>query len=68
MSQLRCDITITLDGYVAGPNQSIENPLGEGADEIHDWALKTRAFAEKGPRRPPRRGVGPRRLGRSDPG
>jgi dihydrofolate reductase len=46
MSQLKFDITITLDGYVAGPNQRIENPLGEGADEIHDWALKTRAFAE----------------------
>jgi dihydrofolate reductase len=46
MSQLKFDITITLDGYVAGPNQSVENPLGEGADGIHDWALRTRAFAE----------------------
>ena len=46
MPQLKFDITITLDGYVAGPNQSVENPLGEGADAIHDWALKTRTFAE----------------------
>jgi dihydrofolate reductase len=46
MSQLKFDITITLDGYVAGPNQSVENPLGEGASGIHDWALKTRTFAE----------------------
>jgi dihydrofolate reductase len=46
MSQLRFDITITLDGYVAGPNQSVENPLGEGAEGIHDWALRTRTFAE----------------------
>lgn len=46
MPQLKFDITITLDGYVAGPNQSVENPLGEGADGIHDWALDTRTFAE----------------------
>ena len=46
MPQLRFDITITLDGYVAGPRQSVENPLGEGASGIHDWAVKTRAFAE----------------------
>ncbi len=46
MPQLKFDITITLDGYVAGPKQSAENPLGEGASGIHDWALKTRAFAE----------------------
>src|ERR671917_234087 len=46
MPQLKFDITITLDGYVAGPNQSVENALGEGASGIHDWAIKTRAFAE----------------------
>jgi hypothetical protein len=31
MSKLRCHISISLDGFVAGPNQSEENPLGEGA-------------------------------------
>jgi dihydrofolate reductase len=46
MGKLRFDITITLDGYVAGPNQGVENPLGEGAEGIHDWAVGTRAFAE----------------------
>ena len=30
MSKLRCHISISLDGFVAGPNQSEENPLGEG--------------------------------------
>jgi len=30
MSKLRCDISISLDGFVAGPNQSEEEPLGEG--------------------------------------
>jgi len=46
MPQLKFDITMTLDGYVAGPNQSVEDPLGEGARGIHNWALKTKAFAE----------------------
>ncbi|MCB0876101.1 MAG: dihydrofolate reductase family protein [Solirubrobacterales bacterium] len=44
MSNLRAYITTSADGYVAGPNQSIENPLGEGGDGIHDWAFKLRAF------------------------
>jgi Dihydrofolate reductase len=35
---------MTLDGYIAGPNQSVENPLGEGAIHIHDWALPTKTF------------------------
>jgi len=44
MSNLRAFITTSADGYVAGPNQSIEAPLGEGADSLHDWAFKLRAF------------------------
>ena len=32
MSKLRCHISISLDGFVAGPNQSEENPLGEGGE------------------------------------
>src|SRR4030088_1035178 len=39
MSKLRCDISISLDGFVAGPNQSQENPLGEGGERLHDWVV-----------------------------
>ncbi|MBZ5590242.1 MAG: dihydrofolate reductase family protein [Acidobacteriia bacterium] len=46
MSKLRLQITMTLDGYVAGPNQSVENPLGEGGMRIHDWARKLKGFRE----------------------
>jgi hypothetical protein len=46
MSKLRFDITMTLDGYVAGPNQSVENPFGEGAEHLHDWAYNLRFFRE----------------------
>src|SRR4029077_2666360 len=37
---------MSLDGFVAGPNQSLENPLGEGGMALHKWALATRTFRE----------------------
>jgi hypothetical protein len=46
MSKVRVHITVSADGYVAGPNQSLENPLGEGGGSLHDWALGLRAFRE----------------------
>jgi dihydrofolate reductase len=36
--------TISLDGYGAGPNQSLETPLGEGGEELHEWLIGTRFF------------------------
>src|SRR3981081_1706153 len=35
---------ISLDGYGAGPNQDINNPLGVGGTELHQWLLPTRTF------------------------
>jgi dihydrofolate reductase len=43
---LRFRISISLDGYVAGPNQSEENPLGEGGMSLHEWAFELAAFNE----------------------
>lgn len=37
MTRLRLDISMSLDGFVAGPNQSEENPLGEGGMQLHEW-------------------------------
>ena len=37
MSKLRCHIAISLDGFLAGPNQSEENPLGEGGEWLREW-------------------------------
>lgn len=36
--------SISLDGYGAGPNQSLENPLGEGGMALHEWVFPTRTF------------------------
>ena len=44
MSKLRCHISISLDGFVAGPNQSEENPLGEGGERLHDWVVPLAAW------------------------
>jgi RibD domain-containing protein len=47
MTKLRFNITMSLDGYIAGPNQSVENPLGEGGEQLHEWAFAVRAFRER---------------------
>jgi dihydrofolate reductase len=39
MSKLRFHLSVSLDGYVAGPDQSEENPLGVGGEELHEWVV-----------------------------
>jgi dihydrofolate reductase len=46
MSKLRCHISVSLDGFVAGPNQSEDNPLGEGGERLHDWVVPLAAWRE----------------------
>src|SRR3954467_6769139 len=45
--KVRFQIAMSLDGYVAGPNQSDENPLGEGGEELHDWIVSLSAWRER---------------------
>ncbi len=47
MSSITCHISMSLDGFVAGPNQSTENPLGEGGMRLHEWALETASWREQ---------------------
>jgi dihydrofolate reductase len=45
MPKLRVhNFTISLDGYGAGPNQDLDNPLGVGGEALHDWIVPTRTF------------------------
>jgi dihydrofolate reductase len=46
MSKVRVHISTSLDGYVAGPNQSEENPLGEGGERLHDWVVELKSWRE----------------------
>ena len=45
MSKLRVNaFTLSLDGYGAGPDQSLETPLGVGGENLHKWMIGTRSF------------------------
>ncbi len=44
MSKLRLRISISLDGFVAGPDQSVDNPLGIGGTRLHEWAFPLKVF------------------------
>ena len=46
MSKVRAYISVSLDGYVAGPNQSMEEPLGEGGEGLHEWVVALRPWRE----------------------
>jgi dihydrofolate reductase len=46
MSKVRAHISVSLDGYVAGPNETNDNPLGEGGEGLHEWVIELKAWRE----------------------
>lgn len=47
MSKLKVQaFTVSIDGYGAGPRQSLEEPLGVGGESLHEWMIHTRTFKE----------------------
>ncbi|MGN6815048.1 MAG: dihydrofolate reductase family protein [Solirubrobacterales bacterium] len=44
MSKVKCQISVSADGFLAGPNQSEEHPLGEGGMALHEWVFKLAAW------------------------
>jgi dihydrofolate reductase len=44
MARLTFDITMSLDGYVAGPNMTPDQGLGEGGEHLHEWAIASAAW------------------------
>jgi dihydrofolate reductase len=47
MSSVTCHISISLDGFVAGPNQSVDNPIGEGGMRLHQWIFATDSWRKQ---------------------
>ena len=47
MGELKLDITMSLDGFVAGPNQTLEQPLGAGGERLHEWAYAMATWREQ---------------------
>ncbi len=44
MARLRFQISMSLDGFIAGPNPSEADPLGEGGMQLHEWVFKLAAW------------------------
>ena len=44
MNQVTAQISVSLDGFVAGPNQSLENPIGENGMRLHQWVFATESW------------------------
>jgi hypothetical protein len=47
MSTLRFQLAVSLDGYVAGPDQSEEHPLGVGGMALHEWVFELEAWRKQ---------------------
>lgn len=47
MSKLKFDISVSLDGYAAGPDQSEQHPLGVGGEDLHNWVVELEAWRSK---------------------
>jgi dihydrofolate reductase len=46
MARLKMSIAMSLDGYVAGPDPTLEEPLGKGGEQLHQWAFELAAWRE----------------------
>jgi dihydrofolate reductase len=46
MPRFFLDISMSLDGFVAGPNPTLEEPLGAGGERLHDWVLRLASWRE----------------------
>ena len=47
MSKLKLEISMSLDGYVAGPNPTREEPLGVGGEKVHEWVVRLACWKEE---------------------
>jgi dihydrofolate reductase len=46
MANLTLDISMSLDGFIAGPDQTLDEPLGKGGEQLHEWAFTTKTFRD----------------------
>jgi len=47
MTQVKFDISTSLDGYVAGPDPDLAQPLGAGGEQLHEWVVKLSNWREQ---------------------
>ena len=46
MGNVNVDISMSLDGFVAGPNRTLDTPLGQGGELLHEWVIATKSWRE----------------------
>jgi dihydrofolate reductase len=46
MAKVVVEISASLDGFIAGPNQTLEEPLGAGGEKLHEWGVRLKTFRE----------------------
>jgi dihydrofolate reductase len=46
MAQVRLDVSMSLDGFIAGPGPTLKEPLGEGGERLHEWIFGLKSFRE----------------------
>jgi dihydrofolate reductase len=47
MARLTLDISMSLDGFIAGPNRTVAQPLGDGGERLHEWIVGLASFRER---------------------
>jgi dihydrofolate reductase len=47
MGKVISDISVSLDGFIAGPNDGAENPLGDGGERLHEWVFDLASWRER---------------------
>jgi len=47
MAKLTLNISMSLDGFIAGPDQTLEEPLGQGGSGLHEWAFAALSWRER---------------------
>jgi hypothetical protein len=47
MTKVTLDISMSLDGFVAGPNRTVEQPLGDGGEGLHEWVVRLESWRER---------------------
>ena len=47
MARLTLDISMSLDGFIAGPNRTVEQPLGDGGEGLHEWIVGLASWRER---------------------
>jgi dihydrofolate reductase len=45
--RVRCDISVSLDGFIAGPNDGPDNGLGDGGERLHEWGVRLQTWRER---------------------